>query len=68
MSLPSNMEDDIEWKLTENGQYSAKSAYELQFLGIIFSSLENMVWKAWAPPKTKLFAWLRRIGFGWRIG
>jgi hypothetical protein len=50
--------DDISWKLTANGQYSAKLAYHLQFLGSTFSSLHKSVWKVWAPPKVKFFAWL----------
>ena len=58
VSLTSNVEDEIEWKLTENGQYSAASAYEVQFLGMVLSNLEKTLWKAWAPPKTKFFAWL----------
>jgi hypothetical protein len=52
------VEDDISWRLTSNGQYSAKSAYEVQFLGLIKSPMYDTVWKAWAPPKTKFFAWL----------
>jgi hypothetical protein len=51
-------EDDITWKLTSNGQYSAASAYKMQFFGLIDSSLYNMVWKPWAPPKVKNHAWL----------
>jgi hypothetical protein len=50
-------EDAIVWKLTENGQYSAKSAYDLQFLGSNISPMYKTIWKAWAPPKYKTFAW-----------
>jgi hypothetical protein len=56
--LQDNIDDDIEWKLTTNGEYSAKSAYEIQFLGSILSNMNKSVWKAWAPPKVKFFAWL----------
>jgi hypothetical protein len=56
--LNENLEDDISWRLTENGHYTTKSAYELQFLGSTLSSLYKSVWKAWAPPKIKLFIWL----------
>jgi hypothetical protein len=31
--LDQETEDDITWRLTLNGEYSSKSAYELQFLG-----------------------------------
>jgi hypothetical protein len=50
--------DEITWKLTQDGNYTTKSAYEMQWFGLIYSPLDNMVWKAWAPPKTKFFAWL----------
>jgi hypothetical protein len=56
--LQANIEDDISWRLTENGCYASKSAYEVQFLGSTMSPLYKSVWKVWAPPKIKFFAWL----------
>ena len=56
--LVDHVEDDIIWRLTPSGQYSAKSAYEVQFLGSTISSMNKTIWKAWAPPKVKFFAWL----------
>jgi hypothetical protein len=56
--LTENVEDDIVWKLTANGQYSTASAYKLQFFGLIESSMYKVVWKAWATPKAKHHAWL----------
>jgi hypothetical protein len=50
--------DDITWNLTENGQYSASSAYEAQFFGLVYSDLYALVWRAWATPKAKHHAWL----------
>jgi hypothetical protein len=55
--LVEDVEDSIVWKLTENGQYSSKSAYNLQFLGSTLSPLYHSVWKAWTPQKFKTFAW-----------
>jgi hypothetical protein len=52
------VEDDIVWRLTANGEYTSKTAYEIQFLGSIASNMNKMVWKVWAPPKVKFFAWL----------
>jgi hypothetical protein len=52
------LEDAISWTLTEDGQYSAASAYKAQFHGSINTDMKKMVWKVWAPPKVKLFAWL----------
>jgi hypothetical protein len=56
--LQEDMEDDIVWKHTANGIYSAASAYDAQFQGTIRSPMKHTVWKAWAPPKVKFFAWL----------
>jgi hypothetical protein len=49
--LEEDVEDDIVWKFTSNGQYSAASAYELQFHGLVYSKMDTIVWKAWAPPR-----------------
>ena len=56
--LDPHMPDDIHWKLTESGEYTAKSAYKMQFMGTIASAMEKTIWKNWGPPKTKFFAWL----------
>lgn len=48
-------EDDIVWKHANDGIYSAASAYNAQFLGMVLSPLDRKVWKAWVPPKVKFF-------------
>jgi hypothetical protein len=48
--------DEISWKLANNGQYSAKSAYNMQFEGLTLSEMPTLVWKPWATPKCKSFA------------
>jgi hypothetical protein len=58
VQLNSNTSDSISWKLTNSGCYSSKSAYNMQFLGHTKSSFPSLVWKPWAPPKCKTFAWL----------
>jgi hypothetical protein len=58
ITLQDDVPDSIVWKLTANGAYSCSSAYKAQFAGTIRSSMEAVVWKAWAPPKCKLFSWL----------
>lgn len=50
--------DSILWKLTKDGCYSSKSAYTMQFFGHPKSCMPSLVWKPWAPPKCKIFAWL----------
>jgi hypothetical protein len=58
VDLDPNSPDTIAWKLTNNKEYSAKSAYTMQFLGHTSSLMPTLVWKPWAPPKCKIFAWL----------
>ena len=58
ITLHNDRPDSIQWKFTNNGSYTAKSAYMMQFEGIIATSLDVSVWHAWAPPKCKFFAWL----------
>jgi hypothetical protein len=50
--------DKITWKFTNDGCYSAKSAYKMQFSGLHISPMPSLVWKPWAPPKCKIFVWL----------
>jgi hypothetical protein len=65
--LVEDTDDEISWNLTTNSQYSTKSAYELQFIGSISSFFQSVVWKAWAPPKEKFFAWLLTQNHIWTI-
>jgi hypothetical protein len=58
VQLQDEVEDSIVWKLMKNGQYSRTLAYKLQFLGVVHSDVNNIVWKAWAPPKVENHAWL----------
>jgi hypothetical protein len=58
VQLNDEVEDNITWKLTNNGEYSAASAYKLQFFGLIESSFYKIIWKAWGTPKAKNHAWL----------
>jgi hypothetical protein len=56
--LQDELPDDIKWNLTVNGIYSSASAYRAQFEGAVASNMTTVVWKNWAPPKCKFFAWL----------
>lgn len=56
--LDPTMRDSISWKFTSDGQYSASSAYRTQFIGLVGTEMNQYVWKNWAPPKCKFFAWL----------
>jgi hypothetical protein len=61
INLNSEVEDDITWRLTPSGNYTAQSAY-VQLLGSIASPMNKTIWKAWASPKVKFFAWLANQG------
>ena len=56
--LDVNTPDTITWKFTTNGHYSAASAYKAQFYGHTDTAMISTIWKIWAPPKCKFFAWL----------
>jgi hypothetical protein len=47
--------DYISWNLTPNGQYSTTSAYNAQFLAATHTTMNKLVWKAWAPTKINFF-------------
>ena len=44
-------EDKITWLHTADGQYTARSAYRIQFLGMASSMTAKITWKTKAPPK-----------------
>jgi hypothetical protein len=58
VSLVQNTEDRIDWIYNASGEYSAASAYRIQFMGHTCSNLKALIWKPWGPSKCKLFAWL----------
>ena len=58
VQLEDNLEDTIAWNLMPSGEYPAASAYKAQFFGAEATSMKSLVWKVWAPPKVKFFAWL----------
>jgi len=58
LNLEDTSEDTITWTLESSGEYSARSAYAIQFAGQILSNSRVLIWKAWAPPKCKFFTWL----------
>jgi hypothetical protein len=57
-TLRHDVPDSITWALSDNGSYSAASAYQMNFEGQTRSMAPAMIWKPWAPPKYKQFAGL----------
>ena len=56
--LQQGIPDKHFWRLSGNGIYSAKSAYEATFIGSTLFDASDRIWKAWAPPKCSFFMWL----------
>ena len=50
--------DQITWKWTPNGQYTSKSAYDIQFAGSFCAFDSSAIWQAKAEGKHRFFAWL----------
>ena len=58
VTLSQDRQDTISWKFTTSREYTTSSAYLAQFVGLTYSTNTSMMWKTWAPPKCKFFAWL----------
>ena len=56
--LDEDVPDTITWTMSSTRSYTASSAYHAQFIGTTSSNMKKIVWKVWAPPKCKFFAWL----------
>jgi hypothetical protein len=53
-----NRPDEIKWRWTSHGAYTAKSAYQAQFFGSYFSFDGKAIWKSKTEDKHHFFAWL----------
>ncbi|KAK1668638.1 hypothetical protein QYE76_056797 [Lolium multiflorum] len=56
--LSPDTRDKFTWRFTPDGRYSASSAYRLQFAGSVQTAFTQLIWKPWATPRCRLFAWL----------
>ncbi|PUZ58470.1 hypothetical protein GQ55_5G511600 [Panicum hallii var. hallii] len=56
ISLNAESQDEITWKFTANGNYSARSAYNAQFIGSTITNFDTLFWRTWAPASCKLFS------------
>lgn len=54
-------------KLTSHGNYSAKSAYNAQFLSSTTTNFDTLIWRNWAPASCKLFSWLALQNRLWMV-
>lgn len=53
--LNPHVKGSISWKFSNDGVYSAKSAYKARSLPPTFSTLPSQVWKHWAPTRMQAF-------------
>jgi len=53
--LQPEVEDYHIWKLSNSGQYSAKSTYDSLSMGKILFRPWERIWKTWAPAKCQFF-------------
>jgi hypothetical protein len=56
--LQPDVEDSHIWRLSTDGQYSAKSGYDNLFLSATLFKPCGRIWKSWVPLKCRLFFWL----------
>jgi hypothetical protein len=61
-------EDEIVWTRSASGEYSTKSAYEIQFDGSFISSFPMTIWQVWVPSRCKFFSWLMLHSRFWTAG
>jgi hypothetical protein len=64
--LQPDVEDSHNWRFSASGQYSAKSAYDALFIGVIHFQPGKRIWQSWAPGKCKFFMWLAAHNKCWR--
>jgi hypothetical protein len=53
----SDARDDISWTFGNKNHYTARSAYQLQFIGAVGTDFRKIVWRGWAPARCKFFIW-----------
>jgi hypothetical protein len=56
--LPVDVEDDITWNSPAMGNIRRLPHISCNLFGLVESSLNKIVWKAWATPNAKNYAWL----------
>ena len=62
VQLTPDMADSIRWRWTADGQYSARSAYQIQFEGLHRSNFADLIWRNKVQPKVQFFTWLALRG------
>ena len=58
IQLTPGVRDSIIWRWTADASYSTRSAYRIQFQGSYDGFRSELIWKAHAENKGKVFAWI----------
>jgi len=58
VSLNPLLQDEINWKFTTSKEYTARAAYQAQFIGYMSTNFDKIIWKVCPPPQCKFFSWL----------
>ena len=56
--LQQGVQDSITSQWTQDGTYSTRSAYRIQFKGSLVLFRTELIWKAQVENKCKIFAWI----------
>uniref|UniRef100_A0A453EDL1 Reverse transcriptase zinc-binding domain-containing protein n=1 Tax=Aegilops tauschii subsp. strangulata TaxID=200361 RepID=A0A453EDL1_AEGTS len=64
-TILSNEPDQLLWRWTANGIYSAQSCYAATFHGSTRCTSWKLIWKSWAPSRVKFFHWLANQDCCW---
>jgi len=56
--LQQGIQDSITWQWTQDGTYSTRSAYRIQFKGSLVLFHTELIWKAQVENRCKIFAWI----------
>jgi hypothetical protein len=51
------IQDKIRWRFDPSGEYTASSAYLLQFEGSVASPVAPLIWTGWVSGKCRFFLW-----------
>jgi hypothetical protein len=62
VQLQHGVKDSITWKWSSDGQYTATSAYSMQFEGLHMFGFIKPMWRSEAPLKCRIFTWLAALG------
>ena len=58
IQLTPGVRDSIVWRWTADASYSTRSAYRIQFKGSYSEFRNDLIWKAHAENKGKVFVWI----------